>query len=180
MVYLTLILSLLSGLKSCQVDYVSTYTLAPLDCELFLSIPACFTVYHTLIFRGSSTKGINKDWALKIRKNMYGLKLAGNNLYQCLKQSLLDHGFTQSSIEPCLFICNNCINIVYVDDCLIFTKTDDILDSIVQYLQWEFNLTSEGDVGAFLGIDIIRNKDGFLTLTQPVLIQKIISTCGLE
>jgi hypothetical protein len=30
----TLILSLLSGLKSRQVDYVSAYTQAPLDCTL--------------------------------------------------------------------------------------------------------------------------------------------------
>jgi hypothetical protein len=180
-VRLTLILSLLSCLKSHQVDYVSAYTQAPLDCELFLNIPPGFTVHNNeLIFAHSSTKGINKDWALKFKKNVYGLKQAGNNWFHCLKQSLFDCGFTQSSIDPCLFIRHNCIIIVYVDNCLIFAKTDDILDSVVQSLQNDFKLTSEGDVGAFLGIDILRNQDGHLTLTQPGLIQKNISTCGLE
>jgi hypothetical protein len=39
MVRLTLILSLLSALKSRQVDYVSAYTQAPFDCDLYMNIP---------------------------------------------------------------------------------------------------------------------------------------------
>jgi hypothetical protein len=79
---LTLVLSLLSGLKSCQVDYVSAYTQAPLDCKLFLNIPPGYTVAgNNLNFTTSSTQGINKDWALKIKKNVYGLKQAGNNWF---------------------------------------------------------------------------------------------------
>jgi hypothetical protein len=180
-VRLTLVLSLLSGLKSRQVDYVSAYTQAPLDCELFLNIPPGFTVINNkLVFTTSSTQGINKDWALKINKNMYGLKQAGNNWFHHLTQFLLDRGFSQSTIDPCLFIRNNCLVIVYVDDCLLFAPTDNILQQLIDSLQQEFNLTSEGDVGAFLGIDITRNADNFLELTQPGLIQKIISTCGLE
>jgi hypothetical protein len=58
-VRLTLVLSLLSGLKSRQVDYVSTYTQAPLDCELCLNIPPGFTVLNNkLVFTTSSTQGI--------------------------------------------------------------------------------------------------------------------------
>jgi hypothetical protein len=30
---------------------------------------------------------------------------------------------------------------------------------LISSLQKDFNLTTEGDVGAFLGIDIVRNKD---------------------
>jgi len=111
---------------------------------------------------------------------MYGLKQATNNWFDTLHQSLLTRGFSQSSIDPCLFIRANCIIVVYVDDCLLFAKMDEILDSVVSSLQSEFNLTSEGDVGAFLGFDIQRNNDGYLELVQPGLIAKIISLCGLE
>lgn len=41
-------------------------------------------------------------------------------------------------------------------------------------------MTSEGDIGAFLGVDIQHNSDGFLALVQTGLINKIISICGLE
>jgi hypothetical protein len=111
---------------------------------------------------------------------MYGLKQAGNNWFHHLCQSLLDRNFTQSAIDPCLFICNNCIIIIYVDDCLLFAPSDDILDSLINSLQQDFKVTTEGDVGAFLGIDITRNIDGYLELTQTGLIRKIISFCGLE
>jgi hypothetical protein len=173
---LTLILSLLSGLKSRQVDYVSAYTQAPLDCELYMNIPPGFIVQNNnLVFTRSSTKGNSMEHVLKIKKNMYGLKQAGNNWFDTLHASLIAPGFSQSSIDPCLFIRSNCIIIVYVDDCLLFAKTDKILDSVVASLESEFNLTSQGDVGAFLGVDIQRNADGYLELKQPGLITKIIS-----
>ena len=58
--------------------------------------------------------------------------------------------------------------------------TDAVLDDFLSKLESTFSLTSEMDVGAFLGIDIIRNPDGFMELTQPGLIRKIIQACGLD
>jgi hypothetical protein len=43
-VCLVLILSILSDLKSRQVDYVNAFTQAPANCNIFMSIPASFTV----------------------------------------------------------------------------------------------------------------------------------------
>jgi hypothetical protein len=180
-VRLSLILSLLSGLKHRQVDYVSAYTQAPLDCELYMNIPPGFIVHNTTLkFSNSSTRGNSNDYLLRLNKNVYGLKQAGNNWFTELRGSLIALGFTQSLHEPCLFIKNDCLVIIYVDDCLFFAKTDDILDSIIAKLSQNFNLTSQGDVGAFLGIDIRRTADGFLELVQPGLIGKIISFVGLE
>jgi len=108
-VHLTLILSLLSGLKSRQVDYVSANTQAPLDCDLYMNILPGFIVQgDTLHFTQSSTKGNSSDFVSRLKKNMYGLKQAGNNWYDTLKQSLLTREFTQSSIDPCLFIRPDC------------------------------------------------------------------------
>jgi hypothetical protein len=71
---LILVLSLLSSLKSRQVDYISAYTQAPFDCELFMNIPPGFIVDHnTLIFTSSSTRGNSIDYILKLNKNIYGL-----------------------------------------------------------------------------------------------------------
>jgi hypothetical protein len=179
-VRLSLILSLLSGLKHRQVNYVSAYTQAPLDCELYMNIPPGFTVNNnTLEFSSSSTRGNSNDYLLRLNKNVYGLKQAGNNWFTELRGSLIALDFTQSLHDPCLFIKNDCLVIIYVDDCLFFAKTDEILDSIVTKLSQNFNLTSQGDVGTFLGIDIRRTAD-FLELVQPGLIGKIISFVGLE
>jgi hypothetical protein len=54
------------------------------------------------------------------------------------------------------------------------------LDELITSLKSEFKLTHEGDVGAYLGIDIKCHHDGTLELIQPGLIQKIITAAGLE
>ena len=180
-VRLVLILSLLGNLHSRQIDYVNAYTQAPSDCDIYMTIPAGFTVHQgTLEFTGTSTRNDNSLHVLRIKKNMYGLKQAGNNWFDALKASLLSLNFRQSDYDPCLFIRNNCLVLVYVDDCLIFGKDPAILDSVIDSLKSVFVLTSQGTVGAYLGIDIKKTSDGFIELTQTGLIQKIISACGLQ
>jgi hypothetical protein len=180
-VRLVLILSLLADLKSRQIDYVNAYTQAPADCDIFMSIPAGFTVQdNTLNFTGTNIKNDSSDYVLRIKKNMYGLRQAGNNWFDALRSSLLLIGFHQSCHDPCLFIRKVCLLLVYVDDCLLFAKSDTILDEILASLEKTFILTSQGSVGAYLGIDIQRTSDGNMELTQTGLINKIISACGLQ
>jgi hypothetical protein len=180
-VRLVLVLSLLADLKSRQIDYVNAFSQAPADCDIFMNIPAGFSVHdNTLKFTGTSIKNDNSNYVLRIKKNMYGLRQAGNNWFDALRSSLISFGFRQSCHDPCLFIKNNCLLLVYVDDCLIFAKSDEILDEVLHALEKEFVLTSQGSVGAYLGIDIQRTTDGYLELTQTGLINKIITVCGLQ
>lgn len=177
-VHLTLVLSLLSGLKSRQVDYVLAYTQAPLDCELFTNIPPGYAVINNSIkFSTSTTRSQSYGHVLNINKNVYGLCQAGNNWFTKLCGSLLAMKFRQSVNDPCLFIRSDCI--IVVDDCLIFAKEDSTLDSVIDNLHSNFNLTSQGRVGVFLGINIKRTPDNNLELVQPGLIS-IISYVGLE
>jgi hypothetical protein len=111
---------------------------------------------------------------------MYGLRQAGNNWFDALKSCLILLGFQQSQHDPCLFIRKDCLLLVYVDDCLIFAKTDNILDTIITSLEHDFVLTSSGSVGAYLGIDIKRTSDGTMELSHTGLINKIIAACGLQ
>jgi hypothetical protein len=178
---LILILSLITGMNSRQIDYIQAYSQAPVDCEIYRQIPAQFIVHNdTLQFSSAPTPGYSGVYMLLISKNLYGLHQAGNNWFDKLCDSLLSRGFHQSSIDPCLFIWKDLILIRYVDDCLLFAKEDATLDSFVSSLQSKFSLTCAGDVGAFLGIQFTRNSSGHLELTQPGLIAKIIKECVLD
>jgi hypothetical protein len=108
------------------------------------------------------------------------LHQVGNNWFDALHSSLQALGFSQSQHDPCLFIRKDCLILVYVDDCLIFGRSDDVLDTVISNLQKDFVLTSQGSVGAYLGIDICCTPDGHLELCQPGLINKIITACGLQ
>ncbi len=43
----------------------------------------------------------------------------------------------------------------------------------------KFEIEEEGDIGDYLGIQIKRNQDGSMLLTQPQLIQSILEDLGL-
>ncbi len=157
-VRLVLTLSLLNGFKTRQVDFVQAFTQAPLDCPIFMEIPAGFRIVDgNLQFTGEAHKSTNHDFVLRLTKNMYGLRQAG---YKRLYDELLSAGFTQSRVDKCLFIRHNCVVVVYVDDCLIFSKDDAVLDSLINHLGSKFRITSDIDVGAYLGLDIKKNSDG--------------------
>jgi hypothetical protein len=112
---------------------------APADCNIFMKIPPGFTVENnTLLLSSSHPSGTKPTHALKIKKNMYGLKQAGNNCFDALKTSIIRLGFHQSAQDPCLFIKHNCIILTYVDDCLLFARTDVILDDILISLKKKF------------------------------------------
>jgi hypothetical protein len=66
-------------------------------------------------------------------------------------------------VDPCLFLRSYCILVVYVNDCLLFSKDSSVLDTLIASLKQEFILTMEGDVSAFLSIDIKTNKMGNLS-----------------
>jgi len=180
-VRLTLILSLLHGLKSRQVDFVQAFTQAPLDCPVYLEIPAGYHVKDgNLTFAGETNKNHDKSHVLKLLKNMYGLKQAGYNWYNKLTDVLLDLGFKQSAVNKCLFICQNCVILVYVDDCLLFSSLDATLDAIIAHLKKHFNITLGSDIETYLGIEIIRHEVKTITLRQPGLISKVLTLCGLD
>jgi hypothetical protein len=93
---------------------------------------------------------------------------------------LLHLGFQQSGTDSCLFLRNDCILVVYVDDCLIFAKQDKTIDVLIKRLSKDFLLQDEGDVNAFLGVQI--DKDAFtktVTLIQPALIQQVLQDIGI-
>ena len=63
----------------------------------------------------------------------------------------------QRKIDPCLFLRDDIICVIYVDDTIFFSKEDTIIDKIITQLKESFELTDEGEVDAFLGIKITRN-----------------------
>ncbi len=61
---------------------------------------------------------------------------------------------------------------VYVDDCLIFSKSDAVITDLIQSLSTSFLLQDEGDVSAFLGVQIqkdhtIKNHSSHSTRPYP-------------
>eukprot|EP00957_Ditylum_brightwellii_P118044 9002732-Ditylum_brightwellii.AAC.1 len=107
------------GLKSQQVDYTNMFiqaTLPPGE-EVYMSLP-----------RGWEQPGK----VLRLKKSVYGLAQALFVWFNKLKQGLEDTGFRSSSMDPCLFISDKVICIVYVYDCLMFARDIEDVDAAIQ------------------------------------------------
>ena len=77
-----------------QLDYVLAFPQAPVERELYMSIPKGFEI----------ESGDKNDYVLKIHRNIYGQKQAGRVWNKYLADKLIKEvGFTQSKVDECMF-----------------------------------------------------------------------------
>jgi len=161
---LFLTLSLLFNWHSRQVDFVLAYPQAPQETDLYMEIPV-----------GVDVKGKNKkSYVLKLLRNLYGQKQAGRVWNQFLHAGLIDMGFKQSRIDPCVYYRGKTIFLVYVDDGILINPDPSVIDNVIAELQTRFDITDEGDIADYVGVNVTHLPDGKLKLTQPSLIKSII------
>ena len=156
-VKIVLTLTQLAGWCSCQIDYILAFSQAPIDTDIYCYLPTGFHI------KG----GDNSEFVLKLEKNLYGTKQAAANWYEMLKEGLNKEGFKTSKIDPCLFLRHDVIIVTYVDDCLIFSKNQKIIEDLIKSLKQTSKLTDEGpDVNAFLVIKVEKNSNnGTITMS---------------
>jgi hypothetical protein len=172
MTQLLLVLSVHLGLKSKQVDYSNAFIQADLEEDVFIEMP----------------RGYRQDGkVLRLKKSVYGLSQAPLTWFNKLKGGLLERGFRPSTLDPCLFISDNVICLVYVDDCLFFARDEKDIDKVIGELRCDdgtyesgrFDLNIEDDVAGFLGILMEKTESG-IEMKQTGLIDRIIKATGLE
>ena len=168
-----LILSLLLGWQSRQLDFVMAYPQAPAEMPLYLRLP-----------EGYKREGMSrKTHVLKLKRNVYGQKQAGRVWNQYIDQGMRSIGFAPSKFDPCLCYRNSVIFLVYIDDCIVFGPDDRVIDDVVTDLRnssQNFTVDDQGEVGDFLGIQVLKRDDGSIILTQPHLINSIIQDLHLQ
>ena len=88
-------------------------------------------------------------------------------------------GFKQSEVDPCLFISEKAICLVYVDDTLFFSPNE--LDQCLWKLrELNLELNVKDDVAVFLGFLINKIDGERIELTQTVVIKRILKAIGIE
>ena len=124
-----------------------------------------------------------KSHVLKLKRNVYGQKQAGQVWNQYMDQGMKSIGFTPSKFDPCLYFRKSIVFLVYIDDCIVFGPNDKAIDDVVNDLRLSsknFTLDDQGEVGDFLGIQIQTLDNGSVVLTQPQLIDSILQDLHLQ
>jgi hypothetical protein len=125
---------------------------------------------------GETEADSDKQYILKLCRNLYGLKQGSYNWYKKLKQSLENRGFKPSAIDPCLYLKKGMIVLTYVDDCIIVCESMSEINTFIHSMQngpEKYILTDEGSIDKFLGIDIKHHGNNRFKITQPSLIERI-------
>jgi len=113
-------------------------------------------------------KGSTNAYVLKLKKNLYRAKDAGRIWYEHLSRLLVQkHGFTQSSIDECIFYHNGIMLLIFVDNTICLCKNPLDQKLFEAKLKKSFEITIKGTVSDFLGVKFTRWSDGCIELTQP-------------
>jgi len=167
-----LIMSALHGWHTKQIDYVLAFPQAPVERELYISIPRGFEIEG----------GRNEDYVLKLHRNVYGQAQSGRVWYQYLSD-ILDNkvGFVRSEVDECVFYRGNVMCVLYTDDSILAGPDQAKAEQAIEDIKAaKLNITVEGDIKDFLGVNIERMEDGSVILKQPHLIDQILEDLKMD
>ena len=169
---LVLLQALLQGWDTKQIDYVLAYTHAPISYpHTYMEIP-----------RGCKVEGADSnEYVLHVTNNLYGGTDAGLTWFKFLKDKLESIGFQQSHYDDCLFYHGNNLYVLYTDDSILTGPDPKELEKIIEKMtRVGLRVTVEGNLSDFLGVKIDKENDGTIHMTQPHLIDQILSDVRLN
>ena len=157
-------------LELTHLDFTTAFLNGDIDKEIYVLLPPGFNA--------------NSKYA-RLLKGLYGTKQGGRLWSDKLKARLLELGLTQCKTDECLFykIDNDNKPVVvgvYVDDCEVAAAAKS-KDQLVKDLSANFIINDLGPVRHMLGMKVDQDRTkGTIHLSQPGLIDKLVSTSGLS
>ena len=153
-VCLILTIATLLNLNMRQIDFTQAFPQAECTEDTYMYMPDGWT--HV-------DENGNSDYVLKLQKNLYGTATGTRNWYKKLASGLEARGFTKSrGVDPCLFLRDDCIVVVYTNDCICFSRNSHTVTTLIADLKSDgFLLKDKGDAKDFLGVRIERDAAKF-------------------
>lgn len=152
-----------------HIDIKTAFLNGDLDNEVYLKQPEGF-------------EDPTRHLVCKLNKSLYGLKQSARCWNQKLNGALLSLGFRRGESDSCLYVKGENDDIiyllVYVDDILVFTKDQKLLNDTISDISKSFNITDLGPLKLYLGIEVEKENNKFL-IHQQNYINKILESYGM-
>ena len=104
----------LHNLRTKQVDFVQAYPQSMIKTPIYLQDPV-----GVILINGK------EGMVIRLVKNIYGLKDAGSTWFEHLAEGLDEMGFKPTNSNPCIFVNGTYVILLYVDDCVIISRTEE-------------------------------------------------------
>jgi hypothetical protein len=150
---LLLSMAAIHGWHTTQIDYVLAFPQAPVERDLYMEVPRGFEV-------GGAKDG---EYVLQLHRNVYGQKQASRVWNKYLVDKLVNVlGFVQSETDECVFYRGSVVYLLYTDDSILAGPDQKEIDQVIKDLKKaKLDITVEGDIQDFLGVNIEKHKDGW-------------------
>jgi len=141
---------------------------------------------ETIYMRPPKALNLEPGKVLQLKKSIYGLKQAGREWFNLLRESLKSMGWLQGQKEPCLFYRQTGGGqreylIIYVDDIIVIAKDKAAVDFAKKQLSGKFKMKDLGELNYILGIAVVRDHaNREFKLNQTGLIERTIKRFGLD
>ena len=165
----------LIGWSTTHIDYVLEFPQAPVDRDVYMRIPKVMDLVIYNKFK-SIVQWKPNDYLLRVHRNLYGSKVSGGVCNDYLTKKLIQKvGFCQSKIDPCVFYKGKTLLLLYTDDSILIGPDQNDINDIIKDIKKEnLDITVEGDIQYFLGINIEKNIKVTITFSQPHIIDHIL------
>ena len=117
---------------------------------------------------------------LKLKKSLYGLKQAPLEWYKDISRTLQQLGLKESLRDPCLFTDTDIHVIVYVDDILICSSSNEKIYDLYHHLECMYSLKCLEDCHFLLGIAIEKLSCGSYILHQQAFIKQALERFNMK
>jgi hypothetical protein len=128
-----------------------------------------------------------KPLCYEIIGNCYGSPSAPSRWHVEIHNSMIEHGFRQSTTDACLYIKNELRVLVYTDDCLSSfpdtPKGNESYASFVKMLTTNFELGDDGFQACtdYVGMHFEFNQDRTaVVITQPLKVDDLLAESNLD
>ena len=160
------------GLLIHQLDVDNAYLNSDLEEEVYMKLPPGFPVT-------ARTKGM----VLRLRKGLYSLKQSARIWNKRFAGEVIKMGFKPILSDGCIFIRVEgdelAILALYVNNILIFTKTEALMKRIKDQIKKAFKIKDSGPVKIILGIQVHRTKDR-LFIEQSQYTRKVLQEYQMD
>jgi hypothetical protein len=162
-VRLTITLALRMEMRIHHGDVPDAFLNSPLDADVYMYMP-----------QGFEQPGM----VCKLNKGLYGLRQASLLWYKQMHQCLLSLHFKQTGFDNCIYYSEEKVTFIslYVDDILVMSKSQDIIDEIFKALHDKFKIKHMGVVKEYLGTEFHFDEQNRLHLSQGKFSFKLCQT----
>lgn len=165
------------GWQVHQMDVKTAFLCSEIDTDVYVQVPDGLDIPADSSF---------KRPCMKLKKGLYGLRQSPLLWFKTLKDFLVEQGFAQSEYDHSVFVKDDIITEIYVDDILITGASEEIINKLKQQLSDRFEMVDGGEVSYFLGIQIHKldqsKDDGHdrFVLSQARYTSTILKDFGMQ